>query len=149
MMNKVMLTGRLTRDPELRYTTSNVPVCEFTIATNRPVTRDGERVADFITCVAWRGLAENLSKYQSKGNLVGVVGSMRTDTFDKADGTKGYKTYVLADEVEFLESKKTAVDVEETPVEAQKNDIDIYKEFGEQMEIDESSSSELPFQNDR
>lgn len=143
-MNRTILTGRLTRDPELRYTGSNVPVCEFTIATNRPVTRDGERVADFITCVAWRGLAENLSKYQSKGNLVGVIGSMRTDTFDKADGTRGYKTYVLADEVEFLESKKTSVDMEETPVEVPVEESNPYEEFRNehQEEIDFDS---LPF----
>ena len=143
-MNKVMLTGRLTRDPELRYTTSNVPVCEFTIATNRPVTRDGERKADFITCIAWRGLAENLSNYQRKGNLVGVVGSMRTDTFDKADGTRGYKTYVLADEVEFLESKKTAVDETsvENPAENTTESADPYAEFGASIEI---SEEELPF----
>lgn len=139
-MNKVMITGRLTRDPELRYTGSNVPVCEFTVATNRPVNRDGERVADFITCVAWRGLGENVSKYQRKGNLVGIVGSMRTDTFDKADGTKGYKTYVLADEVEFLESKKTAVD--EEPAEAPVEESDPYADFGASLEI---TDEELPF----
>lgn len=142
-MNKSIITGRLTRDPELRYTPSyNVPVSEFTVATNRPVTRDGERKADFITCVAWRKLAENLCNYQKQGNLIGIVGSMRTDTFTKSDGTKGYKTYVLADEIEFLESKKTAVDVEETPVEVPVDDTDIYKEFGEQLEISEDM---LPF----
>ena len=143
-MNKVMITGRLTRDPELRYTGSNVPVSEFTVATNRPVTRDGERKADFITCVAWRKLAENLCNYQKQGNLIGIVGSMRTDTFTKTDGTKGYKTYVLADEIEFLESKKTAVDVEETPVEVPVEESDPYTDFynEHQEEIDMDS---LPF----
>lgn len=142
-MNKVMITGRLTRDPELRYTGSNVPVCEFTVATNRPVNRDGEKVADFITCVAWRGLGENVSKFQRKGSLVGVIGSMRTDTFDKADGTKGYKTYVLADEVEFLESKKTAVDEKtEQEITEAVEESDPYADFGASLEI---SEEELPF----
>lgn len=141
-----MITGRLTRNPELRYTGSNVPVSEFTVATNRPVTRDGERKADFITCVAWRKLAENLCNYQSKGNLIGIVGRIETRDYDKADGTRGYRTYVLADEIEFLESKKTAVDVEETPVEVPVDDTDIYKEFGEQLEISEDVDMDsLPF----
>lgn len=140
-----MITGRLARDPELRYTGSNVPVCEFTVATNRPVNRDGEKVADFITCVAWRGLGENVSKYQRKGNLVGIVGSMRTDTYDKADGTKGYKTYVLADEVEFLESKKTAVDTnteQEITEAVEESDpySDFYSEHQEEIDVDS-----LPF----
>lgn len=142
-MNKIMITGRLTRDPELRYTGSNVPVCEFTIATNRPVNRDGEKVADFITCVAWRKLAENLSNYQRKGNLVGIVGSIRVDDYDKADGRKAYKTYVLADEVEFLESKKTAVDEKtEQEITEAVEESDPYADFGASLEI---SEEELPF----
>lgn len=143
-MNRTILTGRLTRNPELRYTGSDVPVSEFTIATNRPVTRDGERKADFITCVAWRKLAENLCNYQKQGNLIGIVGSMRTDSFDKADGTKGYKTYVLADEIEFLESKKTAID--EVPAENTTESADPYAEFGQQISLSEEITDDmLPF----
>lgn len=78
-MNKVILTGRLTRDPELRYTANNKAVCDFTIATNRPVVRDGERVADFINCRVWGKTAENLTKYQNKGNLIAVIGRMQVD----------------------------------------------------------------------
>ena len=142
-MNKAIITGRLTKKPELRQTGSNVSVSEFTIATNRPVNRDGERVADFITCVAWRKLAENLCNYQSKGSLIAVTGSIRVDAFDKTDGSRGYKTYVLADEIEFLETKKTAVD-EKTEEEITKavEESDPYADFGQQMQIDES---DLPF----
>ena len=143
------MTGRLTKKPELRYTASNVPVCEFTIATNRPTIRDGERKADFITCVAWRKLAENLCNYQDKGNMVGVIGNMRTDSFDKADGSRGYKTYVLANEIEFLESKKTTVDEvpAENPAENSTESADPYTEFGENITLDftDDSDMELPF----
>lgn len=141
------MTGRLTKNPELKHTGSNVPVCEFTIATNRPVTRDGERKADFVTCVAWRKLAENLCSYQSKGNLIGIIGSIRTETFDKKDGTKGYRTYVLADEIEFLESKKTPVDFTETQETTEiVEETNPYEEFGQQISLNEEITDDsLPF----
>ena len=89
-MNKVLLTGRLTRDPELRYTSNNKAVCNFTIATNRPVVRDGEKIADFINCIVWGKTAENLSKYQSKGSLVGIDGRLESRSYDDKDGNKRY-----------------------------------------------------------
>lgn len=143
MMNKVILTGRISTDLELRYTTNNFAVVQFNLATNRPVTRDGERVADFIPCVVWGKQAENLSKYQSKGSLIAVYGSVRIDSYDKQDGSRGYKTYVSVNEVEFLESKKTAGN--EVPTETQvepKEESNPFEEFGQQIQINEE---DLPF----
>lgn len=104
-MNRVMLTGRLTRDPILEATKNGTSICQFTLATNRPVIRDGKRETDFITCIIWNKQAENLVKYQRKGNLLGIQGELRVDTYE-ADGKRKYKSYVLVEEVEYLESKK-------------------------------------------
>lgn len=95
-----MLVGRLTKTPELREV-KDKKVCEFTIATNRVGSED----ADFINCVVWNTQAENLCKYQTKGNIIGVVGELRIDSYE-IEGQKRYKTYVLVSNVEFL-SKKT------------------------------------------
>lgn len=104
-MNRAWLTGRITKDLSLDHTKTGTPYCQFTIATNRPVIRDGKKETDFITCVIWNKKAENLVKFQRKGNLVGVQGELRIDTYEINDEKK-YKTYVLVDEVEYLESKK-------------------------------------------
>ena len=80
-------------------------VCEFTLATNRPVIRDGEKQADFINCIVWNNQAENLCKFQGKGSLIAVFGELRTDSYE-IEGQKRYKTYILVSNVEFL-SKKT------------------------------------------
>ena len=106
-MNKCMLTGRITRDLELRYTNSNKPVCNFTIAVNEPIVRDGEKKADFISCEVWNKRAENLVNYQSKGNLIAVIGRIKEKSYDDKDGIKKYKTYVLVDDIEYLEKKNT------------------------------------------
>lgn len=143
-MNKVILTGRITRDLELRYTNNNKAVSEFTLATNRPVARDGEKQADFINCVVFGTQAENLKKYQGKGSLIAVFGEMRVDQWQNEQGENRYKTYVLVSNVEFLESKKTAVD-EKNDAEVLNevvNGSDPYADFGQQISIDES---ELPF----
>ena len=110
-MNKCWLTGRLSKKPELRKINENSCVCDFTIATNRPTNRDGERQADFINCRVWNNQAENLCKYQDKGNLIGVSGEIRTDNYE-VNGTKKYKTYVLTNNIEFLESKKNDIPLE-------------------------------------
>lgn len=104
-MNRAMLTGRLTKDPVLEHTKQGTPLCQFTLATNRPVIRDGKREVDFITCIIWNKLAENLVKFQRKGNLLGIQGELRVDTYE-ADGKRRYKSYVLVEEVEFLEPRK-------------------------------------------
>lgn len=105
-MNKVILVGNLTKDPELKTTASGISVCTFTIAVNRRVSREaqaqGARDADFFNIVAWRQTAELCAKYLAKGRKVGVVGSLQTRTYDAQDGTKRYITEVVADEVEFL-----------------------------------------------
>lgn len=100
-MNKVILTGRITKDLELRKTKSDKSVCEFTLATNRVGSED----ADFISCMVWNQQAENLCKFQGKGSLIAVFGELRTDSYE-IEGQKRYKTYVLVSNVEFL-SKKT------------------------------------------
>lgn len=99
-----MITGRITKDPELRTTKSRTNLCEFTLATNRPVIRDGERVADFINCIVWNQQAETLCKYQKKGNMIAVFGELRNDSYE-VNGEKKYKSYVIVNNIEFLESK--------------------------------------------
>ncbi len=106
MMNKVMLIGRLTRDPDLRYTPSNIATVTFSIAVNRPFTnQSGVREADFINIIAWRKQAENVKKYITKGSLVAVEGRIQTRNYDDKDGKKVYVTEVVADTVQFLEPK--------------------------------------------
>ena len=105
MINKVVLVGRLTKDPELRYTPSGVAVSNFTVACNRPFKTDGKQEADFINCVVWRKPAENLANYMKKGNLIGLDGRIQTRSYEGQDGKRVYVTEVVADSVQFLESK--------------------------------------------
>ena len=111
-MNKVFITGRITKDLKLESTKQGTPLCQFSIATNRPITRDGEKQVDFITCVVWNKQAENLVKYQRKGNLIGIQGQLRVDTYE-VNNEKKYKTYVLVENIEFLEAKKDIPNDEE------------------------------------
>jgi single-strand DNA-binding protein len=105
-MNKVVLIGRLTKDPDLRYTPSNVPSATFSVAVNRPFqNQSGVREADFINIVVWRKQAENVKKYITKGSLVAIEGRIQTRNYDDKDGKKVYVTEVVADNVQFLESK--------------------------------------------
>jgi len=105
-MNKVVLIGRLTKDPDLRYTSSNIPAASFTVAVNRPFqNQNGVREADFINVVVWRKQAENVKKYIVKGSLVAVEGRIQTRNYEDKDGKKVYVTEVVADSVQFLESK--------------------------------------------
>jgi len=107
-MNKAILMGRLTKDPELRYTTTNnTAVCSFTLAVDRRFSRQGEeRQADFIPIVAWNKLGEFCSKYFNKGRQVVVVGRIQTRTWDDNEGKRHYTTEVVADEAYFADSKK-------------------------------------------
>ncbi len=105
MLNKVILIGNVVRDPELTQTPSGISVCKFTLAVNRNYTNaNGERDADFINIVTWRGLAENCGKYLVKGKKAAVSGSLQTSSYEDKDGNKRYRTDVVADEVEFLPS---------------------------------------------
>ena len=103
-MNRVMLIGNLTRDPDLRATGSGLAVCSFTLAVQRRfASRDSQtREADFIPIVVWRAQAENCAKYLRKGSQAAVCGSIQTRTYDAQDGSKRYVTEVVADEVQFL-----------------------------------------------
>lgn len=106
-MNKVILVGNLARDPEMRTTQSGIACCNFTVAVNRKYSNQqtGQREADFINCVAWRQTAEFVQKYFSKGNKIGLSGSLQTRSYDARDGSKRYATEVLVDDVEFVVSK--------------------------------------------
>ncbi len=108
MINRVVLVGRLTRDPEPRHTKSGVAVTRFTLAVNRNYTnQQGEREADFINITTWRGLAENVAKYTRKGALVGVEGRLQVTTYENQEGKTVWSTEVVADDVRFLESKNS------------------------------------------
>lgn len=107
MLNKVVLIGRLTKAPDLRYTQSGVPVAKFNLAVDRGFkSQDGEKQVDFISVIAWRTLAENCEKYLAKGRLVAVSGRMQTRSYEAKDGGKRYVTEIVADEVQFLERKQ-------------------------------------------
>ena len=158
-MNKVILIGRLTKDPELRYTGSNTPVATFSLAVNRNFSnQNGEREADFINIVVWRKQAENVKNYLTQGSQVAVEGRIQTRTYDDPNGNKRYITEVVADNVEFLGSKNssntnmnsTAKNAEPTPYdfgdapEPKGTDVDSnpFADFGASIEI---SDDELPF----
>ena len=107
MLNKVILMGRLTRDPELRYTVSNIPVCTFSLAVDRRFARQGEeKQTDFFNVVAWRHTAEFVSKYYTKGLQVVVSGRLQSRTWEDQEGRKRYTIEVVADETYFADSKK-------------------------------------------
>ena len=137
-MNKVILMGRLTRDPEVRYTqTSNTLVASFSLAVNRRFVRQGEeRQADFINCVAWNKTGEFVSKYFKKGQQVGVIGRLQTRTWDDDQGQKHYITEVVAEEAYFADSKRDGA-VENTfgsiPMPTPDSDFEV------------SSGDDLPF----
>jgi single-strand DNA-binding protein len=107
MLNRVILVGNLTRDPELRYTSNGgVAVVRFTVAVNRKFTnQQGEREADFINIVAWRALAENCGNYLKKGSLVAIEGRIQTRSYENQEGRTVYVTEVVADDVRFLSSR--------------------------------------------
>ena len=107
-MNKVVLVGRITKDPELKYTNNNIPVVQFTIAVNRTYqSKTGEKQADFINCVVWRQQAENFAKYMRKGSLIGIDGQIQTRNYDDPNGVRRYVTEIMCDAIHFLESKSS------------------------------------------
>ncbi|HWI49911.1 MAG TPA: single-stranded DNA-binding protein [Rummeliibacillus sp.] len=111
MINRVVLVGRLTKDPELRYTPSGAAVARFTLAVNRTFSnQQGERQADFINCVVWRKQAENAANFLKKGSLAGVEGRIQTGSYEGQDGKRVYTTEVVADSVQFLEPRGAAGD---------------------------------------
>ena len=160
-MNKALLIGRLTRDPELRSTSTGRNVCQFSIAVNRNFTNaNGEREADFINCVVWDKQAENLVKYQKKGNQIAVDGRIQTRNYEDKDGKRVYVTEILANNISFLDSKGTNTSsndfnsLPEPPredsvsssnmnnMETVSVDKDPFEAFGDSIEI---SDNDLPF----
>lgn len=105
MINRVVMVGRMTRDPELRRTGSGAAVTSFTLALNRNYNSADGQQADYISCVVWNKVAENVAQYCSKGSLVGVEGRLRSRTYDNAQGQRVYVTEVVCDSVQFLETK--------------------------------------------
>ena len=148
-MNKVILIGRLTKDPEMRTTSSGIATTSFTVAVNRNfTTQEGVREADFLNCVAWRKQAENIAKYCNKGSQVAVEGRIQTRNYDAQDGTKRYVTEVIADNVTFLGGKaqgsgnfdsggSSSQHIETTDITE-----DPFKDFGEEIAL---SDDDLPF----
>lgn len=109
MINRVVLVGRLTKEPELKYTQTGVAVCRFTLAVNRTFSnQSGEREADFINCVTWRKQAENTANFLKKGSLAGIEGRIQTSSFDGQDGKRVFMTEVVADSVQFLEPRNSS-----------------------------------------
>lgn len=121
MINKAILVGRLTADPELKKTPNGVSVCSFTIAVNRNGKDAG---TDFIDCVAWRGSAEFICNYFSKGESVGIVGTVQTRTFETSEGKKRKVTEVLCEHLSFVEKKKDSTPTNNPPYPAQFSDMD-------------------------
>ena len=149
-MNKVILIGRLTKDPELRRTPTDVSVVQFTIAVNRPFQQqNGERQADFINCVAWRNQAENLAKYIKKGGQIAVEGSIQTRSYDDQNGVRRFVTEVIASQITFLESRKTdsgyndLSQLEVPPL--RENNFSQESPFGDLKSSFDISSDDLPF----
>lgn len=123
-INKAIIIGNLTKDPDFRITSSGISVCTFTVAVPRNFkSASGEKQIDYIPVVVWRGLAENSNKYLTKGKKVAVIGAINTITYDAKDGTKRYVTEITADEVEFLssiskqETKESFKEPEEIPID--------------------------------
>ena len=137
MINRVVLVGRMTRDPELRRTPQGDAVTSFTLAVNRNYTsRDGQQQADFINCVVWRNPAENVERYCSKGSLVGVEGRIQTRSYDNSQGQKVYVVEVICDSVQFLETRAARERAQSQPQMQQNNDnfydmktVELEKEF--------------------
>lgn len=109
MINRVVLVGRLTRDPELRKTQNGTSVCSFTMAVNRRMQTQGQPDADFINCVAWNKLADLMTQYLHKGSLIGLEGRIQTRSYDNQQGQRVYVTEVVADNIQFLEPKNAQV----------------------------------------
>ena len=105
-MNSVQLVGRLTKDPELKYSQSGAAIARFTLAVNRSFKKDGQQEADFINCIAFSKTAENLANYQSKGSQIGLIGRIQTGSYENSEGKRVYTTDIVANEIVFLGSKK-------------------------------------------
>ena len=148
-MNKVFLIGRLSRDPELRHTTSGMPVCQINVAISRPVGQGKEPETDFINVVVWNKQAENVSKYLAKGRQIAIEGRIQTRNYDNNEGKRVYVTEVIASNVEFLGSANDQTrntqqfndnpfDTDVSSQETANLDNDPFASFGEKVEISDN-----------
>lgn len=141
-MNNVSLVGRLTRDPDIRYTDGGLSIARFNVAVDRRYKSDNQPTADFIGCIAFGKTAEFVEKYFFKGNRIGLNGRIQTGSYEKEDGTKIYTTDVVVENVEFVESKSSSQQNNEPdniPKAANQPDSDGF------MNIPEGIDEELPF----
>ncbi|APX71585.1 single-stranded DNA-binding protein [Companilactobacillus allii] len=139
MINRVVLTGRLTRDPELRYTSSGAAVASFTVAVNRTFTNaQGEREADFINCVIWRKSAENFSNFTNKGSLVGIDGRLQTRSYENQQGQRVYVTEVVVENFSLLESRSES---------EKRNTGSSNNNFGDNNKSNNSNPNQAPYNN--
>ncbi len=157
MINRVVLVGRMTRDPELRRTGQGDAVTSFTLAVNRNYTsRDGQQQADFINCVVWRKPAENVERYCSKGSLVGVEGRIQTRSYDNTQGQKVYVVEVICDSVQFLETRAARERAQSQPQmqmqQPQNNDnfydmktVELEKEFDNSLNTYDIMEDDIQF----
>ena len=156
-MNRVVLVGRITKDPVLKRTTNDVPVVQFVIAVNRQfASQNSERQADFINCVVWKQQAENFAKYMRKGSLIGVDGRIQTRQYKDANQETRYATEVVCDQIQFLESKgareggfgdvNTYDELSSIPAknEIEDNSQDTMEELNK-LDTSDISSDDLPF----
>ena len=143
-MNKVMLVGRLTAKPELRYTSSNTAMVRFSVAVNRPFTNaEGKREADFINVVAWGKQAETISKFFDKGSLISIEGRLQNGSYDDKDGNKRYTMDVVLENFEFVEGRRDAAQTStDSPYDYQDSGVSVsddpFAEYGDSVSIDDS-----------
>ena len=137
-MNKVCLTGRITKNIELKYNQNNVAITSFNLAVTRKFkNQNGEYESDFINCIAYKSTAELLNKYVKKGDLLGIEGRIQTRNYEDKDGKRVYVTEVIVDSIDFLQSRKDESKQETTEKENTKQKLsdDVFSEFGSSIEI--------------
>lgn len=144
-MNQIFLIGRLVKNNELRYTTSQIAILNNTIAVDRAFSKSEEKTTDFINLVFFKKTAELVSKYTSKGSQIAVIGSLHQDTYVSEDGSKKITYKVIVSEVKFLDTKKQE-GTEVTKEEVKPSDFDIYADFGKEVvENAMNLKDDLPF----
>lgn len=149
-MNKVILIGRLSQDPEMRTTPNGVATTTFNIAVSRNFTnQNGERETDFFRCVAWRKQAENIARYCHKGTQVAVEGRLQTNNYEAQDGTRRYSTDIVCDNVSFLGSRGDSTNQNSSAPQNMENDVEVnessedpFKDFGDEVTL---TDDDLPF----
>ncbi len=138
MTNRVVLIGRLTKDPDLKYSESNLPVLRFTIAVNRTfIDQNGQRQADFINCVAFRKQAENMTRFLGRGSQIAVEGRIQTRNYQGKDGNTVYVTEVVAESVQFLESKNSPYSRQNNGFDSMSFNTNQYNNFNTNSSIGE------------